>query len=215
VLPKLSAARCRQVWLDPRAARWLEDVEARGLFVSTLKGPELILRLHDLFRDLLEDRLARDLPDEVPELLKRAAACEEDTVRRNGYLLLAGATDEASALLCDDGRSAGVGALWRASSSCLPHLFERSAQRLASYAARPQWEHRIAVGPKGRPPQHEPPVGYRPARCAARRMKAGLRKQLQCADSRNPNLRVRAQQDHISASTRRCTATLRASALRL
>jgi len=70
VLPKLSAARCRQVWLDPRAARWLEDVEARGLFVSTLEGPELILRLHDLFRDFLENRLARDLPDEVPELLK-------------------------------------------------------------------------------------------------------------------------------------------------
>ena len=43
----------------------------------------------------------------------------------------------------------------RASSSCLPHLFERSAQRVASYAARPRGEHRSAVGPKGRPPQHE------------------------------------------------------------
>ena len=103
VLPELSAARCQQVSLDPRAARWLEDVEARGLFVSTLEGPELILRLHDLFRDFLEDRLARDLPDELPELLRRAAAGEEDTVRRIGYLLRAGATDEASALLCDEG----------------------------------------------------------------------------------------------------------------
>jgi LuxR family maltose regulon positive regulatory protein len=103
VLPELSAARCAQVSLDPRAARWLEDIEARGLFVSTLEGPELTLRLHDLFRDFLEDRLARERPAELPELLKRAAAGETDTVRRIGYLLRAGAADEASALLCDEG----------------------------------------------------------------------------------------------------------------
>ena len=47
----------------------------------------------------------------------------------------------------------------RASSSCLPHLFERSAQRVASYAARPRGEHRSAVVAKRRPPQHEPVAG--------------------------------------------------------
>lgn len=103
VLSELSVSRCVQVALDPRAQRWLEDIEARGLFVSTLDGPELTLRLHDLFRDFLEDRLQRELPAELPELLKRAAAGEEDTVRRIGYLLRAGATDPASELLCTEG----------------------------------------------------------------------------------------------------------------
>jgi LuxR family maltose regulon positive regulatory protein len=103
VLPELSAARCEQVSLDARAARWLEEVEMRGLFVSSLEGPELTLRLHDLFRDFLEDRLDRELAAEVPELLRRAAAGEEDTVRRIGYLVRAGATDEAGSLLCDAG----------------------------------------------------------------------------------------------------------------
>jgi LuxR family maltose regulon positive regulatory protein len=103
VLPELSAARCLQVSQDARAAQWLEEIEQRGLFVSSLDGAELTLRLHDLFRDFLEDRLGRELPLELPELLKRAAAGEEDTVRRIGYLLRAGATDEASAQLCAEG----------------------------------------------------------------------------------------------------------------
>ena len=103
VLPDLSAARCAQVSLDAQAARWLEETEARGLFVTSLDGPEPTLRLHDLFRDFLEDRLQRDLPHELPELLQRAAAGEEDTVRRIGYLLRAGATVEACALLCSEG----------------------------------------------------------------------------------------------------------------
>ena len=103
VLPELSASRCVPVALDPRAERWLEEIEERGLFVSTLEGPELTLRLHDLFRDFLEDRLQRELPHELPELLKRAAAGEEDTTRRIGYLLRAGASDEAAALLRAEG----------------------------------------------------------------------------------------------------------------
>ncbi len=103
VLPELSAERCRQVSQDPRAALWLEQIEQRGLFVTSLEGPELTLRLHDLFRDFLEDRLQRELPDEVPGLLRRAAAGEEDTVRRIGYLQRAGATDEARMLLCAEG----------------------------------------------------------------------------------------------------------------
>ncbi len=103
VLPELSASRCVPVARDPRAPRWLEEIEARGLFVSTLEGAELTLRLHDLFRDFLEDRLQRELPHELPELLKRAAAGEEDTTRRIGYLLRAGAGDEAAALLRAEG----------------------------------------------------------------------------------------------------------------
>ncbi len=103
VLPELSASRCAAVAQDVRAERWLAEIEERGLFVSTLDGAELTLRLHDLFRDFLEDRLRRELPHELPELLQRAAAGEEDTMRRVGYLLRAGAGDAASALLCAEG----------------------------------------------------------------------------------------------------------------
>ena len=103
VLPELSASRCAAVAQDVRAERWLAEFEERGLFVSTLDGAELTLRLHDLFRDFLEDRLRRELPHELPELLQRAAAGEEDTMRRVGYLLRAGAGDAASALLCAEG----------------------------------------------------------------------------------------------------------------
>ena len=103
VLHELSASRCAQVSGDPRAAQWLEAIEQRGLFVSVLDGPELTLRLHDLFRDFLEDRLAREQPAELPLLLQRAADGEDDPMRRIGYLLRAGAADEAAGLLCARG----------------------------------------------------------------------------------------------------------------
>jgi LuxR family maltose regulon positive regulatory protein len=74
VLAELTQARCIHVARMPRTAQLLEEVERRGLFVVSLDAPELTLRLHDLFRDFLEDRLQRDHPDEVPQLLRRAAA---------------------------------------------------------------------------------------------------------------------------------------------
>ena len=74
VLPELSATRCAQVSGQADAAQLLEQVERRGLFVSVLDADDLTLRLHDLFRDFLEERLLRDHADELPELLKRAAA---------------------------------------------------------------------------------------------------------------------------------------------
>ena len=73
VLPELTAARCAPSAAMPHAARLLEEIERRGLFVTVLDADEPTLRLHDLFRDFLEDRLRRDMPDELPELLRRAA----------------------------------------------------------------------------------------------------------------------------------------------
>ena len=95
VLPELSAERCAQLTGDAQAARLLDEVERRGLFVSVLDTEPLTLRLHDLFRDFLEDRLLRQHPDELPALLKRAAAHEGDLARAFGFLARAGAWDEA------------------------------------------------------------------------------------------------------------------------
>jgi LuxR family maltose regulon positive regulatory protein len=89
VLPELSAARCAAVTGDTSAVEHLEAIERAGLFVTTLPEPELTLRLHDLFRDALEHRLARDHPQRLPVLLDAAARSEPDPTRRLGYWLRA------------------------------------------------------------------------------------------------------------------------------
>ena len=99
VLPELTAARCAHVAETPHAARLLEDIERRGLFTSVMEADEFTLRLHDLFRDFLEDRLQREFPDALPGLLRRAAEHEGDLSRAVGYLARAGAWDEATAVL--------------------------------------------------------------------------------------------------------------------
>ena len=103
VLSELTAARCAHVSEMPHAARLLDEVERRGLFVTVLEADELTLRLHDLFRDFLEDRLQRDHPHEVPRLLRRAAENEPDLARAVGCFARAGAWDEAARALAQRG----------------------------------------------------------------------------------------------------------------
>jgi LuxR family maltose regulon positive regulatory protein len=99
VLDELTAGRCAAVAADPRAAEWLEEIERRGLFVSVLQDAETTLRLHDLFRDFLRDRLRREMADELPLLYRRAAAGESDLLRKIGFLVGAGDWSEAEAML--------------------------------------------------------------------------------------------------------------------
>lgn len=101
VLPELTAARCAAVSGNARAADLLEETERRGLFVSILDSDELTLRLHDLFRDFLEDQLRREHSDALPTLLRLAAEGERDTVRKVNLLLRAGAWDEAARALIE------------------------------------------------------------------------------------------------------------------
>ncbi len=101
LLPELTVPRCTQISGNPRAAALLEDIERRRLFISVLDGEELTLRLHDLFRDFLEERLRRLHPQEVPTLLRHAAEGETDPVRRTLMLLRAGAWNEAQQGLTD------------------------------------------------------------------------------------------------------------------
>jgi LuxR family maltose regulon positive regulatory protein len=103
VLPELTPARCAHVSGNEQAARLLDEVERRGLFVSVLDAHELTLRLHDLFRDFLEDRLLREQPEALPGLLRRAAEHEPDLARAVGYLARAGAWDEAVRVLAQRG----------------------------------------------------------------------------------------------------------------
>ncbi len=89
VLPELTTARAAAVSGDARAALWLDEIERRGLFVTVLDAQERTLVLHDLFRNALDERLLREHPGELPELLRRAAAGETDPLRRVGFLLRA------------------------------------------------------------------------------------------------------------------------------
>jgi len=96
VLSELSASRCAAVAQEARAVQFLEEIERRGLFASVLDASdELTLRLHDLFREFLEDRLRRAHADELPALLARAAQVEDDLRRR--VLLLLRAEQPAAA----------------------------------------------------------------------------------------------------------------------
>ncbi len=142
VLSELSSARCAAVAADPRAAHWLDEVERRGLFVSVLDGPEPTLRLHDLFRDFLQDRLRREMPDELPALYRRAAAGEPDMLRRIGYLVRSGDWTEAEAELAEAGgriiTTVGPAPVLRLLDQFPPPLHERSG-RLAHIRCLCAW----------------------------------------------------------------------------
>jgi LuxR family maltose regulon positive regulatory protein len=101
VLSEWTPTRCVALTGDARAAAWLEDIERRELFCSTIDGSELTLRPLDLFRSFLQDRLLAELADEVPELTRRAARLEPDLVRQVELLLQAGAWVEAEEVLSE------------------------------------------------------------------------------------------------------------------
>jgi LuxR family maltose regulon positive regulatory protein len=99
VLTELTAARCAAVSGDALAAMRLDQIERAGLFVSVMAGDEPTLRLHDLFREALEQRLAREHLQELPQLLERAAAGEADPLRKVALLQRAQAWPAAAATL--------------------------------------------------------------------------------------------------------------------
>ena len=99
VLPEMTAARCAQVSGMAQAPRLLDELERRSLFVSVLQADEPTLRLHDLVRDFLQDRLQRDHADELPALLQRAAEHEPDLQRALSWLARAAAWEQAAEAL--------------------------------------------------------------------------------------------------------------------
>jgi LuxR family maltose regulon positive regulatory protein len=99
LLTELTPRRCAELTGDARAADKLQAIEERNLFVSVLEAQPLTLRLHDLFREFLMDRLHQEHAAELPELLRRAAASEPDLFHRVGLLVRAHAWQDAGSLL--------------------------------------------------------------------------------------------------------------------
>ncbi|MFY9510729.1 MAG: transcriptional regulator, partial [Rubrivivax sp.] len=115
VLPELTASRAAAVSGNPRAAALLDQIDRMGLFVSSLDAAEPTLKLHDLFREALLQRLQREHADAWPLLWQRAAAGETDPARQLLMMLHGGdlaAAAEAlyaqSKLLLTEGALAAV-----------------------------------------------------------------------------------------------------------
>ncbi len=81
VLAEMDPARCAQV-MGGDATALLDEIERLSLFTSVVDAPALTLRLHDLFRDALQNRLRIERPDTWRDCLQRAAGGESDPVRK-------------------------------------------------------------------------------------------------------------------------------------
>ena len=99
VLHELDAVRCEQVTGDALTRAHLDAIERLGLFVDVLDAPIRTLRLHDLFRDALQERLRVERPDAWRANLQRAAAAETDPVRSQALWLAAGCESQAAKAL--------------------------------------------------------------------------------------------------------------------
>ena len=98
VLPELEASRCAAVSGRANVSAMLDEIERLGLFVDALDAPVRTLRLHDLFRDALRQRLQERDPALFAEMRLRAAATEPEPARRISLLIEAGDLEEAVAL---------------------------------------------------------------------------------------------------------------------
>lgn len=96
VLSTLDAARCADVTGRTDADRMLDEIERLGLFVDVLDAPARTLRLHDLFRDALQQQLRLGQPERLVELRLRAAVTEPDWKRRVTLLLEQGEPEQAA-----------------------------------------------------------------------------------------------------------------------
>jgi LuxR family maltose regulon positive regulatory protein len=117
VLTELTPAACRAVTGRADAEAVLDELYRRNLFlVAIAGGPGLApagdaqptYRYHDLFRDFLRQRLARELPEWLPRLHRRAAEAETSLSRRIQQYFEGGLWDEAASAIAHVGEQAVV-----------------------------------------------------------------------------------------------------------
>lgn len=102
VLHELDVARCQALGEGAMVASHLAEIERLSLFVTVVDLAPHTLRLHQLFRDMLQQRLRLEQPEQHRLLLERAAEMESDAQRRHGLLMAAGRPDRAAELLLAD-----------------------------------------------------------------------------------------------------------------
>jgi LuxR family maltose regulon positive regulatory protein len=145
VLQELDHARCAALSGDARTARWLDEIERRGLFASVVDEAAGTLRLHDLFREALQHRLRVERPEDWTPLLMRAAALETDPQRRQSLLLAAQQPGEAARVLlavAPDLNTGGAVQTVLRLLGAFPDAFTSGSaewQRVAGYATLTVW----------------------------------------------------------------------------
>lgn len=102
VLHELDVARCQALGEGALVASFLAEIERLSLFCTVVDLAPHTLRLHQLFRDMLQQRLRQQQPDAHRQLLERAAMLESDPQRRQGLLMAAGRPERAAELLLAD-----------------------------------------------------------------------------------------------------------------
>jgi LuxR family maltose regulon positive regulatory protein len=103
VLDELTPEACAAVTDRPDAAQLLEHLERRNLFVTVLDVETPVLRFHDLFREAITRRLARDGPERLQEAHLRAAGAVGRPEKAVRHLLAAEAWEDAAAHLAAHG----------------------------------------------------------------------------------------------------------------
>lgn len=127
ILDEFDAGLCAAVTEDAGAYTHLGTVVRANLFLIQTGGEQARFRYHQLFRELLQHRLAAQVPASAVAALHRRAAARleaEGQIRAAiGHLLAAGDDDEAAALVERRVRQTLVQDLYRAQTllALLPH----------------------------------------------------------------------------------------------
>ena len=81
ILKTLSPALCRMLVPGVDAEDLLRKLEAENILITRIDGEERSFRYHSLFIGFLRAQLARELPDEIPQLHRAAARWFESQQR--------------------------------------------------------------------------------------------------------------------------------------
>jgi LuxR family maltose regulon positive regulatory protein len=100
ILTDLTPTLCEAVTRRTDAARMLDEIYRRNLFLITImdksQSPQQSYRYHDLFADFLRHQLERELPEAIPELHRRAAEVESRPMQVIHHYLAAETWSEAA-----------------------------------------------------------------------------------------------------------------------
>jgi LuxR family maltose regulon positive regulatory protein len=102
VLNEMTPSACAALTGRSDAADMLDSLYKKNLTIaslSTAEEGEPVYRHHALFSRLLARQLEREMPDEIPDLHRRAARLQSTPGRAIAHYLSAGAWDEAAKLM--------------------------------------------------------------------------------------------------------------------
>jgi len=117
------------------AARMIDALLRRNLFISVVEPSGPVVRLHDLFRDFLASRLQRLEPERWRALQRRAARIADDPIHSAHHALLADDPESALRTLA----SAAPELVRRGHGEAIEALLRRVPAQLAANSTDARW----------------------------------------------------------------------------